>query len=105
MMSLIASDIPATVDSVSIAWRDFFEKWPAKLPKRGVVVSTFSEQIPFCSFMLGERVLLLERQTPDASGSRQVVCPLSGVAAVKFTQVVEAQTFKEFGLTGNLSRH
>ncbi len=28
------------------AWRDYFLKWPKEMPRRGVLVTSFGEQVP-----------------------------------------------------------
>ena len=49
----------------SAAWRDYFLGWPKELPHRGVLVTSFGEQIPFDGFMTTDALLLIERRTPD----------------------------------------
>jgi len=103
-MSHAISDFPSTADDVSAAWKEIFEQWPEKMAKRGAIVTTFGEQIPFRSFMLRDNMLLLDRQTPDASGARQIVFPLDRVVAIKFTEVVDERTIKQFGFEGRLGK-
>ena len=43
------------------SWRDCFKNWPADVRRRGVVVTSFNEQIPFANFTTGETILLVER--------------------------------------------
>lgn len=44
---------------MALIWRQFFTKWPQGLPQRGVVVTSFDEQIAFANFMLSEHMILL----------------------------------------------
>jgi hypothetical protein len=84
-------------DMESNAWRDFFSRWPADLHHQGLAVTTFNEQIPFSAFWLGERLLILERQTPDQLGARAVILPYEQIIAVKITNVIKPRQFKAAG--------
>jgi hypothetical protein len=89
----------------SAVWAQIFQKWPAKLPQRGVLVVTFGEQIPFCGFLRTADALLLERQTPDTMGARKVILPYSQIAGLKITDPVGADVFTEAGFSGKLKSH
>lgn len=79
------------------AWKDFFGAWPAGLDRRGVLVCTFGEQIPFDSFMPGEKLLIVDRSVPDTMGARKIVVPYENIAALKFTDVVKNKVFQPMG--------
>ncbi|MBN2474253.1 MAG: hypothetical protein JXB62_06580 [Pirellulales bacterium] len=81
----------------SSGWKEFFRQWPAELPRRGVVITTFGEQIPFAEFLTSSKFLLLERHAPDSLGARTVVVPFDAVAALKLTDVVKSKTFASLG--------
>lgn len=98
-MSLTESFEPAT--EPSNCWHDFLTRWPAQLPRRGVVVTAL-EQIPFDGFMLCDRLLLLERRAPDSLGARTVLVPLAEIQSLKFTDVVKSATFQALGFRGKL---
>ncbi|MBI2825971.1 MAG: hypothetical protein HYX69_14905 [Planctomycetia bacterium] len=83
-------------------WRNYFANWPKELPRRGVLVTNFEEQIPFEGFMTGEAMLVLERRTPDTIGARKVIVPYSGVLAIKLTDVVKQKTLQAAGFSGEL---
>ena len=78
-------------------WKTFFAAWPAGLDRRGVLVCSFGEQIPFDSFMPGERLLIVDRSVPDTMGARKIVIPYANIAAVKFTDVVKNKLFLPLG--------
>lgn len=78
-------------------WEGVFRHWPADMPRRGILVTSFGEQIVFSEFMLGGAFLFVERQTPDSLGARSLVVPLSQVSAVKFTDVVKSKSVRDFG--------
>jgi hypothetical protein len=66
-------------------WRDFFTQWPTAIKRKGIVVSSFDEQIPFDDFLVSQTIIVLQRPTPDAVGGRHVALPLCDVRAMKFT--------------------
>jgi len=84
------------------AWRDFFLKWPKDMPRRGVLVTNFDEQIPFDGFMTTDNLLLLERRTPDTIGARKLILPYENVVAIKLTEVVKQKVFASAGFIGDL---
>lgn len=81
----------------STAWRDCFTNWPEQLPRRGVVVTKFAEQILFGNFMTSDGLLLLERQTPDTIGARQVILSYDAISAVKIVDVVKMKALARLG--------
>ncbi len=83
-------------------WRDYFSKWPKELPRRGVLVTSFGEQIPFEGFMTTETMLLLARRTPDTIGARTMILPYANVLAIKLTEVVKAKVFAAAGFAGEM---
>jgi hypothetical protein len=84
------------------AWKTFFDTWPAGIGRTGVVVTTLNDQIPFDGFMHNEMFLMIERKTPDTLGARKVVIPMSGIAAVKFIEVLAVQSFTTWGFAGTV---
>ena len=78
-------------------WKDFFRAWPVEIARRGVVVASFGEQIPFDSFMFGDNLLFLDRSVPDTIGARKIVIPYANIAAVKITDVVKNKLFIPLG--------
>jgi hypothetical protein len=78
-------------------WRDCFSKWPPEIARRGVLVTTFGEQIPFDSFAASPTLLLIERRSPDTMGGRTVLISYQSVSAVKIVDVVKAKTFAPMG--------
>jgi hypothetical protein len=84
------------VGSASI-WRGCFRAWPSNVPQRGVLVTTFDEQIPFASFMVTDELLFIERRNPDTLGTRSVIMPYGNIAAVKIVDPIEPREFRTFG--------
>lgn len=86
------------------SWKQCFARWPDDLPRRGLVVTTFNEQIPFQGFMTSETAVLLERTAPDALGARLVVIPFAGILALKITEVAKPRSLNALGFDGALMR-
>jgi hypothetical protein len=82
---------------MTTAWQECFRKWPAELERRGVVVTSFDEQIPFDGFATSEHLLLLERKIPDTLGARKILLSYGQIMAVKITDVVKVKAFQSLG--------
>ena len=80
-------------------WKHCFCNWPADVPRRGVLVTSYDDQIPFDGFCTSEHLLLVERRTPDTSGARQVLIAYQNIVAVKITDVVKVKSFVPLGFT------
>lgn len=78
-------------------WQSFFKGWPAGVDRRGVLVVSYGEQIPFDSFMPGADLLLVDRSVPDTIGARKIVIPYRNIAAVKLIDVVRNKLFIPLG--------
>ncbi len=79
------------------AWRDCFARWPDELAKRGVIVTKFDEQIMFSNFLYSDNLLLIERQTPDTIGARQVILAYESISAVKIVDVIKLKALARLG--------
>jgi hypothetical protein len=80
--------------------RRVFAEWPVSIPKAGLVVTSFGESIPFCSYMISGDLILLERKTPDAQGARRVLMSFDAISAVKILDAIEMARFTAMGFQG-----
>ena len=78
-------------------WRNCFDKWPPEMARRGVLVTSFGEQIAFDSFATSPDLLLIERRSPDTVGARTVLVAYQNILAVKIVDVVKTKTFGPMG--------
>lgn len=83
--------------SDSDSWRSLFESWPESIPREGLLVTNFQEQIPFSNFLVSGSILLVERDKPDALGARNVMISYSAISAVKITRPMELALFQAMG--------
>jgi hypothetical protein len=81
-------------------WMQIFRNWPAGYPRQGMVVTAQQETIPFSNFMIMEGLLLLERDKPDAVGTRKAIVAMETIVAIKLTDTFELSRFKAFGFEG-----
>ena len=86
------------------AWRDVFTHWPAAIPRRGVVVSTLNEAIPFKSFLIKGDTLLLERTNPDPLGTRFIVLAYDAIHLLKLTDPLKESVLTGAGYVGQLAK-
>ena len=78
----------------SLAWHRVFINWP-DIPTRGLVVTKYGESIPFIDFVFSDNMLLVDRGTPDAQGSRKVFVSYEQIAIVKIAGTEEFQVFTD----------
>jgi hypothetical protein len=78
-------------------WRMLFENWPSSMPRRGLLITTFGESIPFVGYLLSPGIVLLDRDKPDSMGARKVMVAYDAISAIKITDVIELPRFQELG--------
>lgn len=85
-------------------WRDVFNNWPAGFPRRGLIVSTLNETIPFKSFFIKGESILLERTNPDPVGTRFIVLGFDAIHMLKLTDPLKESILNEAGYVGQLAK-
>jgi hypothetical protein len=85
-------------------WREVFMNWPAAIPRRGVVVSTLNEAIPFKSFLTKGETLLLERTNPDPIGTRFILLAYDAIHLLKLTDPLKESVLTAAGFSGQLAK-
>lgn len=84
------------------SWRTLFESWPETIPREGILVTSFQEQIAFINFLISEGILIVERDRPDSQGARKVMVPYDVISAVKITNPMELARFQVMGFQAPL---
>ena len=79
------------------AWRALFLNWPQGIPKEGIVQTSLNENVPFVGFALSPGLLLVERDKPDAIGSRKMIIPYSNIVAVKMGTTMSLPELQPLG--------
>ena len=91
--------------STSQTWKSLFADWPADLPRRGVMLSTLNEIMPFNNFWLRDEMVMLERKNPDTSGARYILMSYAGIDSVRFIDPLSDQVIASAGFsTGVVER-
>jgi hypothetical protein len=79
------------------AWKAMFESWPDAIERKGMVVTSLGEAIPFQAFMISGGRLLLERDKPDQFGTRKVILAYDQICAVRLPTTMELARFQVMG--------
>jgi hypothetical protein len=86
-------------------WKSTFSGWPAGIPRRGVLVNSLNESMPFKSFLIREDTLLLERTNPDPLGSRFILLGFDSISSVRFVDPIKESLLNEAGFVGKLAKN
>ena len=78
-------------------WRNLFENWPDIINKKGHLITTQGESVPFVGFALSGGLLLLERDGPDSSGARKAIVAYSQISMIKLAHPGELAQFQPMG--------
>ncbi len=92
----------------SASGRDFyriFYEWPVSIERKGVLITSFGESVPFVDFMLCGHLILVDRGVPDTAGSRRVILDIDSVKAIKITDPIEMPRFTAMGFQARVDRH
>jgi len=84
------------------AWKSIFEGWPRAIERKGMVVTSLGEGIPFVNFLVSGGLLLLERDKPDQFGTRKVILPYGQISAVRLQSVEDLSRFQVMGFQAPL---
>ncbi|WP_417387234.1 hypothetical protein [Gimesia sp.] len=83
-------------------WRSILENWPNAIPKKGIVVTTYQESIPFQNYLLSSSVVMFERDKPDSLGARKVMLSYNAIDAIKLTDPIELAQYQVMGFQPTL---
>jgi hypothetical protein len=86
-------------------WKVTFNTWPAGIPRRGVLVNSLNEAMPFKSFLIKDDMLLLERTNPDPLGSRFILIGFESISSVRFIDPIKESLLNTAGFVGKLSQN
>jgi len=83
-------------------WQMLFENWPDAIERRGSIVTVQGEPIPFTGFLISFGLLLVERDGPDATGTRKVIIAYDSISLVKLSTAGELSRFQAMGFQPSL---
>ena len=78
-------------------WQTLFESWPDVIQRRGSVVTKHVEAIPFVNFLISFGLLLIERDGPDAAGTRKIIVAYDSISMIKLSAAGEMSLFQSMG--------
>jgi hypothetical protein len=78
-------------------WQSLFENWPDAIERRGSIVTNHGEAIPFAGFLISFGLLLIERDGPDANGTRKIIISYEAISMVKLKSASEMSRFQAMG--------
>lgn len=84
-------------------WKTNFVNWPAGIPRRGVLVNSLNESMPFKSFLIKDEMLLLERTNVDPLGARFILLGFDSISSVRFVDPIKESTLNGAGFVGKLA--
>jgi hypothetical protein len=89
--------------STAEIWKSVFAKWPEGIARRGLLVNSLNETIPFKGFMIRENLLLLDRTNPDPAGTRFVLMSFDAVYTLKYIDQLKEAVLKTEGYQGKFA--
>lgn len=79
-------------------------EWPVSIERKGLLLTSFGEAVPFVDFMLSGNLVLLDRGVPDTSDSRRVILAIDTIVGIKITAPIEMARFTAMGFQSNIRR-
>lgn len=79
-------------------------EWPVSIERKGIMITSFGESIPFVEYMLSGNLVLLDRGVPDTAGARRVIVAVESIVGIKIVDAVEMARFTAMGFQANLAR-
>jgi len=79
-------------------------EWPVSIERKGILLTSFGESVPFVEFMLSGNLVLVDRGVPDTSDSRRVILAIDTIVGIKIAGAIEMARFTTMGFQGNIRR-
>ena len=74
-----------------------FAQWPSAIERKGSVMTSFGDSIPFSDYLMNGQLILLMRPIPDAQGTRRTIISITDIVSVKFQDAIEPERFMAMG--------
>ncbi len=78
-------------------------EWPVSIERKGIIITSFGESIPFTSYMLSGNLVLLDRGVPDTAGARRVIVAIDSIVGIKITDAIEMARFTAMGFQAGMT--
>jgi hypothetical protein len=90
--------------SAQNTWKATFTNWPSGINRRGIIVNTLGESMPFKGFLIKEDTVLLERSNPDSLGARYILIGFDSIDSVRFIDPIKESILTGAGFVGKLTQ-
>lgn len=77
--------------------QQLFAEWPAAINRKGTVITSWGDAVPFVDYMLNGELLLLIRSQPDAHGTRRLIMNIKDVEGIRITEALDPLKFQAMG--------
>lgn len=74
-----------------------FSEWPAAIERKGTVITSWGDAVPFVDYLLNGDLLLLIRSQPDAHGTRRLIMKISDVQGIRIVEALAPERFQAMG--------
>lgn len=72
-------------------------EWPAAIERKGTIITSWGDSVPFVDYMLNGDLLLLIRSQPDAHGTRRLIMNLKDVNGIRIVEAIDPTRFQAMG--------
>ena len=79
-------------------------EWPVSIARKGIMITSYGESVPFTDFMLSGTLALVDRGAPDTTGARRVIIAIDSITVIKITDPIEMDRFTAMGFQANTAR-
>lgn len=79
-------------------------EWPVSIERKGIIITSFGESVPFVEYMLSGNLVLLDRGVPDTAGARRVIIAIDSIVGIKITDAIEMARFTVLGFQAGMAR-
>lgn len=79
------------------AMQQLFAEWPAAIERKGTVITSWGDSVPFVDYMVNGEMLLLIRSQPDAHGTRRLIMRIDDVQGVRILEALDPLKFQAMG--------
>jgi hypothetical protein len=102
-ITALGTQVAVSSPARRFSWKDCFTGWPNGVPRRGVIINSLNEALPFKSFLIKDDMLLLERTNPDPLGARYILLLFDSISSVRFVDPLKESVFTSAGYSGKFS--
>ena len=100
----ITSMVTSVVTPTQSEFQRILAEWPVSIERKGIILTSFGESVPFVEFMLNGNLVLLDRGVPDTANARRVILAVDMIVGIKITDPIEMARFTSMGFQANMRR-